>query len=496
VAERDDPGDAAPPAARQATSPRAAARWARAAAAATALALVVLALAVKPLAAGDALEYLLQTESLARHGSPELRANDVSSLARQDARLSLGLNFAVGYNGYFDDPGGRWYACHFWAYSLLAAPARLLLAAVGLSGLRAFPLTNVLLLLLALRQVLFALPFSPRARAALALLLLGSPVLFFLRWPHAEAMTVAAVTLSLAGRYAGRPLTALLWAALASLQSPPFVVLLALLWIDAVAAQPRLGRVWRATLAAAPALLSPLFYLWRFGTPSLLARESASTAYLSPARAVQLFVDPEIGLVRAMPVIVVLLVVVVFVAAARARRMPFEAGLALAIGLMALASTPTANWNHGTIGPSRYAVWLVPCVLFLVVVVAERAAPAARAAAFAALWAALVSDLAITAAKGGPLARPDDLQHSTAARLLLRHAPALYRSEPAVFAPRTLGEPTPAPGLVVYEDGGRCRKALARAGDLAELRLRCGALPQSARALVTSGPGAQRYVDY
>ncbi len=471
-------------------------RWARIGFATIAAVLLVGALIVKPLPAGDALEYLLQTESLARHASPEVRAKDVLSLARQDARLSLGLNFALGYRGYFDDPSGKWYAVHFWAYSLLATPARLVLPVLGLSGLHAFPLTSAIFFVLALHHLLFVVPFAPRWRVLLACLWLTSPALLFLRWPHAEAITVAATTLALSMRYAQRPIAALPWAALASLQSPPLVILVALLWVDALRRRPGLRAAATATLGASLCLLSPLFYLWRFGTPSLVARESASPANLSLGRAAQLFVDPDIGLVRAMPIAVLLLAVAVLIAFVRIRTLPFEAGLAGAIALMALSSTATDNWNHGTIGPSRYAVWLVACVLFLVVRMAETAPPRVRVVLFVAGLAAAGTQAVFVAAKGGPLARPDDLEHSLAARLVLRYAPALYQPDAAVFAARTLGQPPSPVGLVVYQENGRCRKALARPGDEAELRARCGAVPESSRSFFASSGVGPRYVDY
>src|SRR5262245_39037459 len=109
------------------------------------------ALLPRPLTDGDAAEYLLSTESLFRHLTPDLRPADVASVARLDRRLGLGLNYGIGFLGYFDDGAGRWYCYHFWAYPLLGLPARLLLA--PLNGLRALPLTNAAVLLLALHRV-------------------------------------------------------------------------------------------------------------------------------------------------------------------------------------------------------------------------------------------------------------------------------------------------------------------------------------------------------
>jgi hypothetical protein len=449
----------------------------------------------KPLLVGDALEYVLQTESLSRHGSPEVRAGDVYSLAREDLRLGSGLGYALGYRGYFDDPAGHWYACHFWAYSLLAVPARLVLGSLGLNGLRAFPLMNAALFLLALHRVLFALPIAPPRRLALFLLIVSSPVVWFVRWPHAEVITVASVTLALVARHRGRAVAAVLWAALASLQCPPFLLLVGVLWAEAAWRDRRVPALAKLTLAAATSLLSPLFYWWRFGTPSLLAREAASATNLSPWRALELFLDLNIGLVRAMPVTVLLFAVASIAALARIRRTPGDAVLPLAVALMAFTTTATDNWNHGTIGPSRYAVWLLPCVLF---VVATATRPLSERGWRAAMAAAIVTQAAVTIAHGGPVAKPDYLEHSLPARLALRYLPALYNPSDAVFVARTTHDSSPQRRLVVYLENGRCRKALACRAEASDLLARCGSIPEGSRAFFAGPPdaNARAYVNY
>jgi hypothetical protein len=457
------------------------------------------ALSVRPLPEGDALEYLLMTESLARHGTPEARAGDVQSVARQDARLSLGLSYAVADVGYFDDPAGNWYSCHFWGYSLLATPARLLLAGLGRNGLRAFPVTNALLFVLALHHVLFLLPWPPRSRVALFLLLLTSPALHFLRWPHPELMTVALLTLALVRWQMGDRVLALLAAALVSLQCPPFVLLTGALWIATVSSDRRPSAVAKATLAALPVLVGPLFYWWHFGTPSLLARESASVTNLSLSRALELLLDLDIGLLRAMPITVALFAgACVAVACRPRRRLPEAAAIGL-VSLMALATTATGNWNHGTIGPSRYAVWLMPFVLFAVARLAGTPSSGVAGRALRILIAlAIVTQAIVTFAKGGPLAEVDYLDHSRAARIALRYAPGLYNPSAPVFVARTMHELFPGSGPYVYSAGERCRKALVRPGEEAALRERCGSIPESGRAWFARQhqPGSWTYVDY
>lgn len=466
----------------------------------TALVLVTGALTVRPLRDGDAFEYLLMTESLARHGTPEVRPADAWSLARMDRRLELGLSYGTGVSGYFDDASGAWHSWHFWGYSLLSVPARLALGALGLNGLRAFSLTNVVVLLVALHRVLFARWAEGRWRMAFALLLLTSPVLSFLRWPHGEAMTVAFVTLALVDFISGSRCRAVMWSAVGSLQSGPIIFLTLLLWV-LVLLEGRLSRVVMATVAGMPALLSPLFYWWHYGTPSLLGREAASLGNVSLWRAAELLFDLNIGLAPYMPVTVGLFVAAAATALARVRRSLLDAGLVGVVGLAALASTSTDNWNHGTVGPSRYAVWLSPIVLFLVVRLGGMLRSGKMLTFYrGGLVLAIVTQALVMVSKRGPLAEPDYLEHSYLARLALRHAPALYCPSAEIFAERTMGQDPPSPGPYVYAEDGRCRKALMRSSpaDESTVRQACGGLPPHFDGVV--GPGGDRagwvYVDY
>lgn len=466
----------------------------------TALVLLTAALLARPLRDGDAFEYLLMTESLARHGTPEVRPADVWSLAGLDRRLNLGLSYATGIAGYFDDSSGRWYSFHFWGYSLLSVPARLGLAVLGMNGLRAIPLTNAVVLLFALHRVLFARWSEGRARLAVALLLLTSPVVWFVRWPHPEAMTVAFATLALVDFAGGSRSRAVMWSAVASLQSPPIILLTAVLWV-LVVLEGTLSRAVVATVAGLPGLLSPAFYWWHYGTPSLLAREAASLSSVSLSRTTELLFDLNVGLAPYMPVTVALFVAAAGAALVRARRSPFDAALVGVLGLAALVSTSTDNWNHATIGPSRYAVWLSPIVVFLVVRFGGTLGPGRLRTFYrSGLSLAIATQAVVMVAKRGPVAQPDYLDHSDLARFVLRHTPSLYSPSVPIFATRTTHQdPAPA-GPYVYAEEGRCRKVLMRwsAAEESVVRQACGT------AFRSSGEGLRSdrdwddwvYVDY
>jgi hypothetical protein len=454
-------------------------------------------LVARPLRDGDAGEYLLMTESLFRHGTPELRAADILSLARQDERMHLGLSYGIAFLGYFDDAKGRWYSYHFWAYPLLGVPARLLLAPFPAGGLHALPLTNALLLLLALHRVLFGAPFQGRRRLAFFLLLLASPLVWFVRWPHAEVMTAACVVLALMASCRGDRWAAILWAALGALQTPPLVLLAALFWLRACLGDLRPRNLLVSSLAASTALLSPAFFYWHFGTPSLIARESTSLSNISPSRALEMLFDLDLGLLPYMPVTVLLFGLAAVVVLMRARRAPWDAAVLVVLVLMALASTATGNWNHGTIGPSRYTLWLLPVLLFLVTCIGEGLSPGWSRAYSGALGLAVAIQAIVVVAKGGLVAEADYLEHSYAARFVLRHAPALYNPSFPVFVARTAHDVAETPRPTIYMDGGACRKALVRPPHAADLRRICGSIPREYdRWFAEASPREWRYVNY
>ena len=460
------------------------------------LVLVVAAFVLPPQLHGDAGEYLLTLESFHAHRSPELQPRDLDSLRGllQDARQSLDEGRILP--NYHRGRDGRLYCYHFWGYSLAGLPARHLLAAAGLDPLRALPLTNALLFALALLSTTL-LPWPSTRRLALAGLLLFSPALAFVLWPHPEVLSFALVAAALCLEASGRRTLAVLMSAVAALQNPPLVLLVGLLWVVAVAGTlrgPGVGRgrgvaVWaRAlvgpTLAAVPAVVPAAFFQWQFGVFNLSVRPNEAAESLSAIRALDLLLDPNLGLAPHAPVTLVLGLLGALWALGQRRLFPG----ALAFGVLPLlmyACTANSNWNNDTSGPSRYVVWLLPLLAF--VATAETGGPASRAPG---RWATLLLGLAVATqavavlARGGPLAPSDFLQHSPVARVVLDRWPALYTPAPEVFVERTIGHEGPYSGPVIYRDAtGRCRKAWAQWRNAGALVAACDPPP---------GPMAER----
>jgi hypothetical protein len=336
--------------------------------------------------------------------------------------------------------------------------------------------------------------------------LLFSPALGFLMWPHPEIFSFALVTLALVLTARGRHVAAVLAAALASLQNPPLLLFVALVWAGAAVAAWRKRRVGiglLATLASLLALLPAAFFQWQFGVFSISVRPAEAAQSLSALRALDLAIDPNLGLLPHASL--TLLLALGGALGALRRRQAWPAVLVLVlVPALAYACTANSNWNNDTSGPSRYVVWMLP--LLALVAVGEIALGPTRPLGRGAGWAlglALAVQAAAVLARGGPLARSDFLEHSWAARLVLDHRPSLYRPTPEVFVERTLHHEGPFEGPVVYRDArGRCRKAWLQWRHAEALLAQCGPPPgeMAARLHANAGSRATKrdwtYIDY
>jgi hypothetical protein len=404
---------------------------------------------VPPTAAGDGGEYQLMTESLIQHLSPEVQPGDLVALSRSCQRFALALDFIPVKQSLALGENGRLYSLHFWGYSLVCLPAKILLRVLHLNDLRAGQITNAVALLAALFVALFCSGSPPRERLVLGLLCLFSPAAWFALWTHPETVCFSLVLVALVQAHAGKRHLPVLWAALAATQNPPLVFLVAPLWV--AGACPRPGVDWRgravalakSSAAALPILVPPVFFLAAFHTPNPLARDWTSMDLLSWKRALELLFDLNLGLLPYVPVALLLFCAAALGALLQPRRGAAALARMTLVLAMALASSVTVNWNHGTAGPSRYTIWMLP-LIFTGAVEALSACGLSIGAwrgslASSLAGLAVASQFAVVMARGGLRQPPDYLAHSYAARWVLHYAPRLYnpRRRSSWRAPRT-----------------------------------------------------------
>jgi hypothetical protein len=466
-----------------------------------------------PTAHADSAEYLLTAESLFNHGTPNVHPADLLSFGRIASRFPLEGDYGRPLSHYIPAPDRRLYAVHFWAYPAAALPAKLALRLAGQNEFKAFQLTNTLAWLAALTHVLFLSGLSPPVRRLLAVLLAASPVLPFLLWPHPDSVVFALVASGLVFRHDGRRSAVVLCTALSSLQAAPLALAAFLFWLEAAWVSRRLARadLWRAmrgpSLALVPVVVPALFSRVAYAHASPLALAGAfDPRNISAARVLELFFDLNLGLLPYVPLTLALSLV--FAAAQLAGRAGrASAGvswLVVALAATATVVTGAANWNHGTVGPSRYGLWLLPFVLILVAEGLEAFAGRQGRWVLALAVAAAFSQATIVLTRGGLHAPEDYTRHSLPARLVLDAWPAAYNPSREVFIERTLhleiNPDLPWSDPVVYRSPKGCRKAWLQKRHLPDVAASCGAAPPYGpdfRALkARQGPEAWAYVSW
>ncbi|HVQ28383.1 MAG TPA: hypothetical protein VMV21_02315, partial [Vicinamibacteria bacterium] len=203
---------------------------------------------------------------------------------------------------------------------------------------------------------------------------------------------------------------------------------------------------------------------------------------LSLGKALELFFDLNLGMLPYLPLALLGAVAAPLVQIASGRQArPLVALWAVLLG-MALICSSSGNWNHGTSGPSRYTIWMLPLVLVILASMLEPGATNERTRRAFGGWAvaALAVQAVIVVSRGGLAPRLDYLEHSYLASFVLKHAPALYNPTPEIFVERTIGEEmrdgeiSSGGTAVAYAPEQACRKALAQKRHWPDLLARCG----------------------
>lgn len=357
-----------------------------------------------PSRVGDGLEYVAMTKALSEFQLPAYSSSEL-----QDFYKWSDIQNYVGFSGVrlefpslvgFD---GRQDFLHFWFYSMLAVPFWWLLSVLHLPVLHSFTLLNIALITLSLRIGLTA--YKPLS----LLLILASPIIWFVNKAHTEVFTFALVIIGVTLASRGLFLFASTAFAAASTQNIPWIPLafffLGLsiiqnsyslkLTLDSISLDKKksLLRVLQdkkkeffkylllVSLSIFLALIHILYYFIRikFITPTLAAGAISSTDF-DPTKYFAVLIDPDIGLIPNLPIqsivciFVALFLLVVVIIKFRSYRsyrfrnlgsQPWTAiGFTLLSFWLLLSFSKAVNVNSGaTINISRYALWLVPMML-------------------------------------------------------------------------------------------------------------------------------------
>ena len=413
----------------------------------------ILLVTVQPRHTGDVEEYALTTVALARHGTPDVRLDDVAAAsallpAFEAPFRTLADGMATGGEipkpGYFRGHDGRVYAIHFFAYPALSALAFKALPLLGLPAFKCFLAVNLAFFFalgLALRR-LFGDDDRRAAFGVLMFVLCGG--FLYAQWSSPETMSAAALLAALALYLSGAPVAGGLVAGIAAMHNPPIVLFAAFAPLLRLAAGWQRGsglvanlrraigprELAGSVLAGVLFALPVLFNLWAFGVPSIIAKVSTAVELATPNRLFSFFFDLSQGMLIGVPALFLALLAWAW----RGRNLALAVGTVLFSVALAAPSTVAHNWNSGSEGMMRYAFWGAMPLLFALFW-RLRQLPRWPLALLAALVAIQVASIV-------HIRRYNPGDFSPLAKWVMAHAPGAYNPDPEIFHERNVHQET------------------------------------------------------
>lgn len=429
---------------------------------------------------GDIVEYYGVTETILNHGSLDLRQDDINKLLKY---IDSPKFANPGYYLYGRD--NNRYPVHFWAYSLLLIPARLGLQAFNFNPLLSLPLTNLVILAVALGFIFHRFIKSENQRWRFLAVLLFSPLIFYFTWPGPDMLYLSLLLVAVFYAFNKHYLKASWLTALASWHSQPLIVLVILFGLIALIKSRKLKTVGLVLVPGFLAVVPYVYNLYAFNTLTpWLGLQNAYTAIngfglknLSLKKLYEQFFDLNIGLFWYSPLLMYLNLLF-FIKQLKQRQWEI---LAIITGFIITAFFYQTNpaWHYGTTGygPTRHIIFILPLFIFLSYRYLKQAPKHVFGFVFLALLALQGYSLFFN-----NFFYPDTtktLAHTPYARYFLNNHPQLYNPTPEIFIDRTLGQDTMLPQSAIYKQQGICKKAYILPNNQFLLIQECGFIPKS-----------------
>lgn len=468
-----------------------------------------MAFIIAPRRFGDSTEYIFTLESFYNHGSFEQRTHDadkILELVKTNDNSEYEFLSENRYSGYFEGIDGNLYSYHFWGYSLANWPIKIMFKILGLNELSVFQVTNSIFLALAV-SLFYFLTRRLKFSKLITLALIFNPIIFYISFPHPEVYTYSLIVLSFGFLLHRNFFIAALLASIASTQNPPLLVLagfFALIGILHKKNFRKLNGIYikkiffdfcSFSFSLLPAIIPYIFYYIFFKTPNLISSVGGTDFKLISAKRIfELFFDPNIGMFFYLPVLSVLAFIFTGISIYKIALFLFKkrgeiksdfliAGLFVVLVLMLALSASTQNWNHGMIGPSRYALWSIIPIFIIIVLLGIQKIKAKRLLDILLILNLLVSLIVVFYAGFiTPNGRFGPAGMNPQSRLILNLIPSSYNPSPEIFKGRVLCNSGDKDIVCEYpiiyreEKIGECKKALIRNLDEDKKRLKelCG----------------------
>jgi len=448
----------------------------------------------RPILIGDGIEYYSMLESFYLHFSPEQRDTDITSLVSK-ARLldESSFNFLKGTPHYFyvEASDNNYYPIHFWGYAIISLPAKSLLSFTGQDQMKAFQLTNSILLSVLIIYLSIQIKLKSNFRKVLFILfVLFSPATLYISWPHPELMCFVFVIMSLLLFLDKKIKLAIFFSALSTMQNPPVILLVGffyILFIKRLIKKISIKELLMSIIALSPIIINYTYSLIVYKSLNpLIVLGYSKSENLSFFKTLELYFDPNLGVMIYEPFILFLsisFIIYVIYKLAKHKTITNQERFVIILGIITLmenfASTSTINWNSGALGSARYTTWsITPFLLITFFIFLNKINSNNQRWISCILFVSLLINIVVCSFTY--IKDNNEFYFSPVGNFVLRYIPEIYNPSYEIFSQKALGSPelykTEAS---IYLYNGHCTKALAfnnNEGQLSQIRAVCGKL--------------------
>lgn len=420
---------------------------------------------------GDIVEYFGMTESLINHKGIDLTSKDFENLKNY---LNPGYFVDTGQtdqNGgflyYMEGKNGDKYPVHFFFYSLLSLPIRLLLRFFGLNELLALRLTNLAILSLTSFIILKVFLKSAFKKIVFITLSLLSPIIQFIIWPGPDIYYMSLLLLAVFLFFEKKYFWACLLTGLASWHSQPLVIIFLfniLFYLKNNGIKPT-QLLFLFFITGLPYLLN----IYTFGvlTPWTILEDEWTKINgfglqnASLQKLFEQFFDPNIGLFWYAPGI---LLVGMFLMAKNVK-------IAATLLITAFFYQTNPAWNYGTagFGPTRHILFIIPFLIYYITSLNKNIKNKI-------ILTLIIISQAFSLSINNFLTPvlENSLNQSPYAAFILNHFPQIYNPTPEIFVDRTNHTDFKYISTAVYKFNNQCKKAFVLKSDEDKVIKECG----------------------
>ncbi len=438
--------------------------------------------------AGDGVEYVLMSEGIVNHGTPDIRIEDVDSYIEQanmynawssnpkyhninSLRKFLKLDsssFLDGACGVIIAKSGKTQSIHFSTYSYFVSIFKMIFHPLKLHPVDYFFIANGVMILLVIFAVLFYLPIPNWFSILFSALFYYSAVQWYLVWTHPEVFVACLTVLGLFSfEFKNKFLGVLLCSVAATQYQPLSLLVLILVGFGVFSSNFSIKTIFYFGITSSLVLLPSVFYYYHFSITNLVKELGfLDVEYVGFDRLFSFFFDLNQGMILSAPILL-FLYFTLYGKNLYERFKKVGGGVyfwdfvpVLIVVLVCIVST-MGNWNHGQSVSNRYVVYIGTILIchFGWLILNTKIKNNKL------IYGVLLITQIFSVIHLGGLAPSywTETYHKRGALFMLDVSPAMYNPDPYIFACRTEGEksiPKFHEGVVHCNPSGKFRKMM------------------------------------